>query len=90
MKINWKVRIKNPQFWISAIATILLIVKQVAALFGYNFDFTIINEQIDAIIESVFLLLALLGIVNDPTTKGYNDSSLAMTYDVPKPQDTNP
>ncbi len=90
MKINWKVRLKNPQFWISLIAAVLLLIKVVAAVFGYKIDFGDLGNRLDAVVEAVFALLAILGIVNDPTTKGYSDSSLAMTYEKPKPQDTNP
>ena len=32
---------------------------------------------------AVFGLLAILGIVNDPTTQGYSDSTRAMGYDTP-------
>ncbi len=87
MAINWKVRIKNPQFWVSLIAAVLLLVKVVAALFGYEFDFGELTEKLDAVVEAVFLVLAILGIVNDPTTKGLSDSKLAMTYEVPKPKE---
>ena len=87
MAINWKVRLKNPQFWVSLIAAVLLLVKVVAALFGYEFDFGELNEKLDAVVEAVFVLLAILGIVNDPTTKGLSDSKLAMTYEVPKPKE---
>ena len=87
MNINWKVRIKNPQFWISLIAAVLLLVKVVAAIFGYEFDFGELNEKLDAVVEAVFVLLSILGIVNDPTTKGLSDSKLAMTYEFPKPKE---
>ena len=86
MNINWKVRIKNPQFWISLIAAVLLLVRITASIFGYDFNFVELNEKLDAVVEAVFAILAILGIVNDPTTKGLTDSKLAMTYEVPKPK----
>ena len=34
--INWKVRIKNPTFWISAIAALALVAQTVAELRGIS------------------------------------------------------
>lgn len=83
MRINWKVRMKNKAFWLAVIPALLLVVQTVASLFGYNWDFVILNQQIAAIINSVFALLAILGIVNDPTTAGITDSYRAMHYKKP-------
>lgn len=82
--INWKVRFKNKHFVISFIAAILLLVKQVAALLGYNLDTELFNHNINEIVDTVFLMLSLLGIVNDATTQGLSDSKQALTYDKPK------
>ena len=83
MRINWKVRIKNKTFWITIVPALLLVVQTVASLFGYNWDFVILNQQITAVINAVFALLAILGVVNDPTTAGITDSYRAMSYDKP-------
>lgn len=82
--INWKVRFKNKHFVISFIAANLLLVKQVAALFGYNLDTELFNHNINGIVDTVFLMLSLLGIVNDATTQGLSDSKQALTYTEPK------
>lgn len=82
--INWKVRFKNKRFVIAFIAGILLLVKQVSVLFGYNLNTELFNTNINNVVDAVFLLLGLLGIVNDPTTKGFSDSEQALTYDKPK------
>lgn len=82
--INWKVRFKNKRFVIAFIAALLLLVKQVAMLLGYNLNTEMFNTNINGIVDTVFLLLGLLGIVNDPTTKGFSDSEQALTYDKPK------
>lgn len=84
MKINWDVRIKNKTFWIAFIPAVLLLVQQVCAIFGVAIDITGLSEQLLGIVGTVFVILALLGIVVDPTTKGVSDSDLAMTYDKPK------
>ena len=83
MRINWKVRLKNKAFWLAVIPALLLVVQTVASLFGYNWDFVILNQQIASIVNSIFALLAILGVVNDPTTAGITDSFRAMSYDKP-------
>lgn len=85
MKINWEVRIKNKNFWITLIPLVLLLVQTVAAVFNYKVDFGDLGNRILEVVNVVFALLALLGIVNDPTTATLSDSKLAMTYEVPKP-----
>lgn len=83
MKINWKCRIRNKLFWLAIIPAVLLLVKAVAAVFGFGLDFSKLNEQLADIIEAVFLILGTLGIVADPTTEGMSDSERAMNYDRP-------
>ena len=80
MKINWKVRAKNKVFWLSLIPAALLLMSQVLALFGVTFDYSQLAEQLKDIVTTVFVILALLGIVVDPTTDGVSDSDRAMTY----------
>lgn len=84
MSINWKVRIKNKTFWLALIPAVLLLAQQVAGLFGVALDFGGLKDQLTAIVGTVFTLLAILGIVADPTTAGVGDSEQAMTYDEPK------
>ena len=83
MKINLLVRLKNKAFWLSIIPALLLVVQTVAGLFGYRWDFVVLNQQIAAIVNAVFALLAVLGVVVDPTTAGLSDSNRAMCYSVP-------
>ena len=83
MKINWLVRIKNKQFWLAVIPAVALVAQAVAALFGYTIDLTTIVGKIQAVVNAVFALLAILGIVVDPTTVGVEDSNRAMTYTEP-------
>lgn len=84
MKINFLVRLKNKAFWLALIPALLLVVQTVASLFGYNWDFIVLNQQIAAIINAVFAVLSILGIVVDPTTAGVGDSQRALTYTEPK------
>lgn len=78
LRINLSVRIKNKTFCIAMVGTILLLIKQVLEVFGICVDFSIIEEQLKGIIETIFIMLALLGIVVDPTTDGVKDSENAM------------
>lgn len=82
--INWKVRIKHKAFWIAIIPALLLLIQAVAAVFGYSLEFTELNERLLAVVNAVFAVLAILGIVTDPTTAGVGDSKQAMTYERPK------
>lgn len=84
MKINWTVRLKNPAFWLTAIPAVLILVGQVLELFGIHWDLTPVGQQISAITGTVFSVLALLGVVVDPTTAKLSDSPQAMTYQEPK------
>lgn len=78
MKINWLVRFKNKVFWVTLIPMVFLLVQQICAMFGLNLDLSVIEEQVIGVVGTVFGILALLGIVNDPTTKGTNDSERAL------------
>lgn len=84
--INWKVRIKNKLWWLAFIPAVLVLLRAVAAVFGYTIDLSVLGERLGTVIEAVFALLALLGVVTDPTTEGISDSDLAMTYEQPKPK----
>ena len=87
MNINWKVRLKNKAFWAALIPAVLLLTTQVAAIFGITLDFGVLQEQLIAVVGTVFTLLAILGIVVDPTTEGVGDSLQAMGYEHPKTLD---
>ena len=83
MKVNWKVRIRNKQFWISIIPATILLIQAVANVFGFVIDLGELGNNLLDVINSVFVVLAILGVVNDPTTAGLNDSDRAMGYNEP-------
>lgn len=83
MKVNLLVRIKNKAFWLAVIPAIALVAQAVAALFGYTIDLTTMVGKLQAVVNAVFALLVILGIVVDPTTDGINDSNRAMSYTEP-------
>ena len=82
--INWLVRIKNKQFWLTLIPAVLLLIQVVAAVFGYTLDLGDLGNKLLAVVNALFAVLTILGIVTDPTTKGVSDSAQAMTYSKPK------
>lgn len=84
--INWKVRIKNPAFWVALIPAVLLTVQVVLAPFGITWDYTQLNEQLIAIVNAFFGVLTILGVVVDMTTQGIGDSERAMGYEEPYPK----
>lgn len=84
MNINWTVRFRNKSFWLSLIPAVLLLVQVVAAVFGYTLDLGDLGNKLLAVVNAVFAVLTILGVVTDPTTAGVSDSQQAMTYTAPK------
>ena len=83
MKINWIVRFKNKAFWLAIIPAVLLLIQAVAAVAGFQLDFGDISDKLISVVNAVFVVLSILGIVADPTTDGIGDSTRAMTYTTP-------
>lgn len=83
MKINWLVRVKNKAFWVALIPAVLLLVQAVTALIGVSIDLGEIGDKLLQVVNAIFTVLAILGIVTDPTTTGIGDSERALTYTQP-------
>lgn len=81
--INWNVRFKNKQFWLSLIPAILLLLQVVATTLGFTLELGELGDNLLAIINAIFSILVILGIVVDPTTKGFVDSERAQQYQKP-------
>ena len=84
MKINWMVRAKNKAFWVALIPAVLLLIQGIAAVFGYTINMGELGDKLIAVVNALFVVLSILGIVADPTTKGIADSEQALTYKEPK------
>lgn len=82
--INWKVRLKNKLFWLSMIPALLLLAQVVAGIFGFTLELEGIQAKLLDLVNAVFAVLTLLGVVADPTTEGISDSKLALSYNEPK------
>lgn len=83
MKINWLVRIKNKAFWVALIPAALLLIQTVAALLGFSLDLGDVGDKLLAVVNAIFGVLVILGVVVDPTVEGMSDSARAMQYQEP-------
>lgn len=84
MRINWRVRFRNRAFWIAIIPAVLMLIQVIAAMFNVSLDPTEASNKLIAIVDAAFAVLAILGVVVDPTTEGIGDSKRAMSYTEPK------
>lgn len=82
MKINWKVRLKNPVFWVTIIPAGITFVYCLMDAFGIVPAFA--EETITNGLLAVITGLTTLGVLVDPTTEGLGDSEQALEYDEPK------
>lgn len=83
-KINWQVRLKSAKFWLAAVPALLLVGQAFGSVFGYTWDFAGLGDKLTGLINAVFGVLSILGVVTDPTTAGLSDSEQALTYSKPK------
>ena len=84
-KINWKVRIKNPVFWMTVVPAAVSFVYCALGAFGIVPKLT--ESMVLNIFSAVMTALTTLGVLVDPTTAGVGDSALAMTYEAPRKDD---
>lgn len=82
--INWKVRFKNKNFWLAMIPALIILIQAVAAIFGVDLDLSDAQSKLIDVVNAVFTVLTILGVVADPTTEGMSDSEQALTYTEPK------
>lgn len=84
MKLNIPVRLKNVWFWVGLGATILAAMGVEPEMFT---SWSLVWEAIVALVSNPFqlgcVIIAVMGVFVDPTTKGIGDSDLAMTYKKP-------
>lgn len=86
--INWKVRFKNPVFYVQLLLAVL---TPILAYMGLTMsDLTtwsaVGNVLLQAVSNPYILGLVVVSVwnaINDPTTSGVSDSSKALTYNKP-------
>jgi phi LC3 family holin len=83
--MNWKVRLRQPYFWVGLLGIIL-------TAMGVNAEtltsWQAVYDAFISLISNPFMLgsvfMAVLGVFVDPTTSGVTDSKQALTYSTPK------
>jgi len=80
--INWKVRLRNPIFWVTVLPALAAFTYTV--LGAFDIVPAVSENDIVNIITSIVTALTTLGVLVDPTTEGVSDSILAMSYEKPK------
>lgn len=84
MKVNWKLRFSNKVTLTAIVLAVIALIYQVLALIGIAPQIS--ESQLVQLAGMVINLLAVLGIITDPTTAGVSDSDQALGYDEPKSQ----
>lgn len=82
MNINWKVRLKSGPYWAGLISLVLTLIYTLLNMAGIVPQFE--QKQVMDIVVMLLQILAFIGVVSDPTTKGLSDSVQAMGYEEPK------
>lgn len=79
--INLKVRLRNKTFLLLFIPDLIAFIYTLLSIL----DITpkISSNEVTNLLIMLVELLTMLGIINDPTTKGIKDSDRAMTYEKP-------
>ena len=88
MKINWKVRFKNPVFWWSVVVAIIAPILTALGIEWQSVTswarlWEIIREAVNNPVIVVAIAVSLYNTLVDPTTKGVSDSERALTYSKP-------
>lgn len=89
MKINWKVRLRNPLFWWQIGFAVLAPILSYMGITGADITTweALGNVLLTAISNPYVLFLVVVSVanaINDPTTKGVGDSQKALTYINPR------
>lgn len=88
---NMSARVRSPLFWTGVVGILGSAVVSFGNLIGVDFTGTVdsVSESADGIINFVFLVLGLIGVTNNPTTKRYRDTEIEQEYVKPR-DDRNP
>ncbi len=89
MKINWKVRLKNPVWWAHmAMAIVMPLILGMGYAWEDMTSWLKLGETLLAAVQNPVVFVAMIvnawGVVTDHTTAGLGDSEQAMTYEKPK------
>ena len=87
-QINWKVRIKNPAWWVQIVVAAAI---AVLSYYGLNPEdmtswgsvFNVIAQAFQNPYVVVMMIISIVNISIDPTSSGVSDSAKAMNYTSP-------
>ena len=88
MKINLKVRLKNPSFWISVVIAIITPVFAYMGLTAQDItSWGVVWDLIKGAVSNPYILLtvavSVYNAIVDPTSTGITDSARALQYSYP-------
>jgi phi LC3 family holin len=66
------------------VPAVLLLIQLLLKPLGFNLDIDFLGGYFLDVVNAVFVLLTILGVVNDPTVFGFKDSEQALNYEEPK------
>ncbi|AFO10816.1 holin [Enterococcus phage vB_EfaS_Ef5.2] len=73
--MDWKTRIRSKAFWITLVPAVVVLIQMIGNIFGLDMSkLTGLSEQLIGVINALFVVLSILGIAVDPTTKGIKDN----------------
>lgn len=89
MKLNLKVRLKNPVFLVQLFLSVLMPILAYAGLTLQDLtSWEVLGNVFLNALKNPYVLgtiaISVWNALNDPTTEGLEDSDLAMTYEEPK------
>ena len=67
---------------------IILLIKQVSEIFGVDLSHQL--ESVSGILGTILTLLAGLGIITNPNTKGVSDAGIDLDLNAPRNEETHP
>lgn len=88
MKINWKIRIKNPVFWMQLLGSMGITVLAYSSIQPHELsNWPSLFDLIKGVAGNPYLIGLCLwntwSALNDPTTSGLADSARALGYNEP-------
>ncbi|WP_020006229.1 phage holin [Salinicoccus albus] len=82
MNINWRVRVQKKSFWVSIISALIVFANSIASALG--FDLVPLTDTLETALMALLNVLVVAGVIEDMTTRGYQDSEQAKGYTTPK------
>lgn len=76
--VNLSTRVRSKTFWVSLVGILVGVVTQVGTLFGLDLEDQV--GQYSELATGIITALGILGVLQDPNTKGIQDSGIAQTY----------